>query len=147
MDKFDLLLDIFKALDLEVNSRIDISEITLRQDTLKSKTLIEELYRRVPNLKNFYNSSKLTCLHKNSLDKQKFPAVNMFRQILKCNNIKMEPYVISKGYNKYSGKKIVERFYRLIDLGIEPINESEEKSINKASNKLEILCGITMNKI
>jgi hypothetical protein len=116
MDKFELLIDIFDALDIKVNNRYEIEAIILKQDTLKSKSLIDELYRRVPNLKSFYNSSKLTCLHKNSLDKQKFPAVNMFRQLLKCNNFRMEPYVISKGYIKYSGKKIVERYYRLIDL-------------------------------
>ena len=86
MDKFALLLDIFEALELKVSNRSEICEIILKQDMLKSKTLIDQLYRRVPHLKNFYNSSKLTCLHKNSLDKQKFPAVNMFRQLLKCNN-------------------------------------------------------------
>ena len=53
----------------------------------------------------------LNCLHKNSLEKQKFPAVNMLRQTLKCNNIKMNPLVVCKGYDKTSGKKIVERSY------------------------------------
>ena len=106
---------------------------------MKDRNLIEELYRKAPNLKSFYNSSKLTCLHKNSLDKQKFPAVNMYRQLLKCNNLKMEPYVVSKGYNKYSGKKIVERFYRIKELkskddendNLEEIKESLKDEIKE----------------
>ena len=125
MDKFDLLKDIFSALEINVKERTDVINIILKQDTLKSKTLITDLNTKVPNLKSYYNSSKLTCLHKNSLDKQKFPAVNMLRQILKCNSFKMEPYVISKGYDKFSGKKIVERFYRIKDISV--IDELKEE--------------------
>ena len=130
MDKFDLLKDIFSALEINIKERNDISNIILKQDTLKSKTLISDLNEKVPNLKSYYNSSKLTCLHKNSLDKQKFPAVNMFRQILKCNSFKMEPYVISKGYDKFSGKKLVERYYRIRDLiSLEGIKEEIKEEI------------------
>jgi len=132
MDKFDLLKDIFSALEINVKERSDVINIILKQDTLKSKTLITDLNTKVPNLKSYYNSSKLTCLHKNSLDKQKFPAVNMFRQILKCNSFKMEPYVISKGYDKFSGKKIVERFYRIKDISdIDDLKEEIKYEINE----------------
>lgn len=132
MDKFDLLKDIFSALEINIKERNDITNIILKQDTLKSKTLISDLNEKVPNLKSYYNSSKLTCLHKNSLDKQKFPAVNMFRQILKCNSFKMEPYVISKGYDKFSGKKLVERYYRIRDLiSLEDIKEEMKEDIKE----------------
>ena len=138
MDKFDLLKDIFSALEIKIDSRSDISNLILRQDTLRCKNLIHQLNEKVPNLKTFYNSSKLTCLHKNSLNKQKFPAVNMFRQILKCNCFKMEPYVISKGYDKSSGKKLVERYYRIRDLNLCDENE-DNKIIDSEENKEEIL--------
>jgi len=133
-DKFKLLIDLFDAIDIKIKVREDLVNTRLSQDTLKDRNLIEELYRKAPNLKSFYNSSKLTCLHKNSLEKQKFPAVNMYRQLLKCNNFKMEPYVISKGYNKYSGTKIVERFYRLIDLDNET-NEETNLETNLETNE------------
>ena len=166
MDKFKLLVELFDAIDIKIKTREDLLNIILRQDTLKDRNLIEELYRKAPNLKSFYNSSKLTCLHKNSLDKQKFPAVNMYRQLLKCNNLKMEPYVVSKGYNKYSGKKIVERFYRIKELkskddendNLEEIKESlkdeiKENIISDDVDKLEkkqnifenIISGTTMD--
>lgn len=166
MDKFKLLVELFDAIDIKIKTREDLLNIILRQDTLKDRNLIEELYRKAPNLKSFYNSSKLTCLHKNSLDKQKFPAVNMYRQLLKCNNLKMEPYVVSKGYNKYSGKKIVERFYRIKELkskddendNLEEIKESlkddiKENIVTSDLEKLEtkqdifenIISGTTMD--
>ena len=138
MDKFDLLKDIFSALEINVSERNDISNLILKQDTLKSKTLITDLNEKVPNLKSYYNSSKLTCLHKNSLDKQKFPAVNMLRQILKCNSFKMEPYVISKGYDKFSGKKLVERYYRIRDIIILEEIKDEIKEEIKDELKDEI---------
>ena len=136
MNKFQLLKDIFKILEIEIIERNDISLIILKQDSLKNNKLIVELNEKIPNLKTFYNSSKLTCLHKNSLAKQKFPAVNMFRQILKCNNFKMEPFIISKGYDKFTGKKIVERMYKLIDLNsLEKIEiEQEEPVIQQTLN-------------
>ena len=61
----------------------------------------------------------------------------MCRQILKCNNYKMEPYVISKGYDKCSGKKIVERYYRIKDLNIDERSKDESinnKQINESIN-------------
>jgi hypothetical protein len=134
MDKFKLLVELFDAIDIKIKTREDLLNIILRQDTLKDRNLIEELYRKAPNLKSFYNSSKLTCLHKNSLDKQKFPAVNMYRQLLKCNNLKMEPYVVSKGYNKYSGKKIVERFYRIKELSEK---DSENDNLDEIKESLK----------
>jgi len=134
MDKFKLLVELFDAIDIKIKTREDLHTIILRQDTLKDRNLIEELYRKAPNLKSFYNSSKLTCLHKNSLDKQKFPAVNMYRQLLKCNNLKMEPYVVSKGYNKYSGKKIVERFYRIKELSEK---DSENDNLDEIKESLK----------
>ena len=145
MDKFKLLVELFDAIDIKVKTREDLLNIILRQDTLKDRNLIEELYRKAPNLKSFYNSSKLTCLHKNSLDKQKFPAVNMYRQLLKCNNLKMEPYVVSKGYNKYSGKKIVERFYRIKELKNKDENDNLEEI--KESLKDEIKENIVTNDL
>ena len=46
--------------------------------------------------------------HKNSLEKQKFPTINMIRQILKCNELKLQPYIVCKGYDKITKEKILE---------------------------------------
>ena len=53
-----------------------------------------------------YSSEYLNCLHDNSIYKQKFPAINLIRQILKCNYLKLTPKIISNGYEKLSGKKV-----------------------------------------
>ena len=78
---------------------------------MKGKKVTEQVLELVPELREVYNSSYLTCLHDNSIYKQKFPVINLVRQILKCNYLLMTPKVISNGYDKASGKKLVTRIY------------------------------------
>ena len=51
----------------------------------------------------------------------------------------MEPYVISKGYDKSSGKKLVERYYRIRDLSLCDDENEDNKIIDLEQNKEEIL--------
>ena len=117
VDSFQLLLDIFALLGYEFfKTREDFIDISLSYESLREPKLIDTLYQQIPKLKTFYKSSKLTCLHKNSTSNQKFPGVNMVRQILKCNNLKLKPMLICRGYNKVTGKKIIERYYQIQDI-------------------------------
>ena len=109
--RLEILIQLFRFLGSNISKKEDIFNKNIKQDILKNKKVINYFYNMIPNLKKYYNSDMLNCLHKNSLDKQKFPAVNMLRQTLKCNNIKMTPLVVCKGYDKTNGKKIVERSY------------------------------------
>ena len=47
----------------------------------------ENIQTAISNVSTKYKSSKLTCLHKNSTNKQKFPIINFVRQVLKCNGL------------------------------------------------------------
>ena len=120
LEKEDLLIDLFQSLDLDFNVKNldDLFSLTISQDKLKDKELINKLYEKIDDLKIFYNSNMLTCLHKNSLHKQKFPALNMLRQICKCNGLKMYPFVISRGYDKVSGRKIMDRYYKITPIDL-----------------------------
>jgi hypothetical protein len=113
------LKELFKILNIEINSAKDLYMIRIYHETLKNKKLIEYFNNFVPELKEGkYLSHKLTCLHKNSLEKQKFPGINLLRQILKCNKLKLSPKLIYKGYNRVTGKKIVERYFTIEDLHV-----------------------------
>lgn len=111
--KEKLLYKIFKILGYDIYSSDDILNVTFSQDQIKNKDLVEKLYHLKDELKEEYKSEMLTCLHKNSLDKQKFPALNMIRQICRCNELKVKPFVVCKGYNKHTGQKITERYYKI----------------------------------
>lgn len=65
----------------------------------------------IPKLKLYLKSSALTSLHGNSKQKQRNPALNLFRQTLRCLNKSLRPVVVSNGYCKQTGKKIYKRYY------------------------------------
>ena len=52
--------------------------------------------------------------------------INILRQILKCNYLKMTPKVVSHGYDKTTGKKLVENIFntKIIILGLFNFNHT-----------------------
>ena len=109
--KEELLLRIFKILNYDVDQLEELTSITIQRDLLKGKKITEKILELVSELREVYNSAYLTCLHDNSIYKQKFPVINLIRQILKCNFLLMTPKVVSNGYEKVTGKKIVTRIF------------------------------------
>ena len=62
------------------------------RDCFLETDVIEKFNNYKITLKNAgYSSCKLTSLHTNNTVKQKYPAINMLRQILKCNNLWLKP--------------------------------------------------------
>ena len=111
--KFELIKDIFNIIEKPVTCEEDLVNMTLNQIYLRNDKFKEKIITIIPKLKKKYKSHKLTCLHNNSLDKQKFPTINMIRQILKCNNFKLQPYIVCNGYEKNTNNKILERFFSI----------------------------------
>lgn len=112
-NNFDILKQLLKIINVNISSISDIENKEIDRDILKNKEVINQYYFLIPELKKTYNSDMFTCLHKNSLIKQKQPGVCMLRQILKANNFRMIPKIYNLGYNKNTGKKIVKRTYML----------------------------------
>ena len=107
----ELLIQIIKAINFDVNTIDDITKLTFDRDFLKDPAIQKKIIAFIPELRTCYNSAYLTCLHQNAQDKQKNLGINILRQILKCNYLKMTPKVISHGYDKTTGKKLVSRIY------------------------------------
>ena len=114
-----IIIEIFQYLGHDIKKEEDLTSITLTVESLKDPELIQNLYSIIPRVKSKYKSTSLTCLHKNSMEKQKFPAINFIRQILKCNGYLLNGYYICNGYNKQNGAKLLNRFYN-IKLLVEP---------------------------
>lgn len=122
----ETLIKIFNFMNINIKEKKDLYDIRIYHEELKNGNLIIFFYSLIPTLKKNYYSHKLTCLHKNSIEKQKFPGINLLRQILKCNNLKLKPKTLSKGYNRSNGKKIIERYFIIEDL-----KENNENKENK----------------
>ena len=80
------------------------------RDTLLSQEKYENIKEDLVKMKKMYSSGALTALQKSAEAKQKWPLLNLVRQILKSNNYNMEPIRKSNGYTK-EGKKKYLRFF------------------------------------
>ena len=65
---------------------------------------------KINDLKQYFSSSLLTSLQENAETKQRFPLINIVRQLLKAKYSHMEPIRKANGYEK-SGKKLYKRYF------------------------------------
>jgi len=67
----------------------------------------------IPSIKEIgFSSSSLTCLQKNAEKKQKWPLLNLVRQIMRVNNFHMKPIRRANGSDSL-GKKKYKRFFNI----------------------------------
>ena len=112
----DEVISIFKILSMDVTTEQQLFSALIPRDLLLRVDVEQDLTNLIETLKGKYKSSKLNCLHKNRDDKQKFPGINLVRQILRCNGYHLKPNIFSRGYCKHSGKNIVDRNFTVVRL-------------------------------
>lgn len=147
-----LLKELLKLININVNKIEQCIGTIIKYETLRTPEIIEKYNELIPKLKEVYKSSSLNCLHNNKNSKQKFPAVNTLRQILKCNNLQLQPKILCKGYNKTNGKKIIERYYIINQVNSKEENlvDSKEENQDKEINQYDILNNVvneTVNEL
>lgn len=86
------------------------NEILIHRDQLLNDFLYESLTNDIEELKKTLSSSFLTSLHKEATKKQRWPLINLIRQILQVYNYKMQPIRKADGYTK-DGVKKYKRFF------------------------------------
>ena len=109
--QIELMLELFRLLGYHIYEQNDLLDIMIMREKLLEKKTNKLLLDKIPELKKVYNTGYLSCLHDNSIYKQKWPAINLLRQILKCNFYQLTPKILSNGYDKLSGKKQVTRVF------------------------------------
>jgi hypothetical protein len=100
----------FKIVGLEVNNFDELNGLTIPRETLLSDNKYDEIKYLIPDLKKNYSSSFMTSLQKNADKSQKWPLLNLIRQILHVYGYKMEPIRKSDGYT-LEGVKKYKRFF------------------------------------
>jgi hypothetical protein len=101
---------IFKIVGLEVNHFEQLNGLTISREILLSDDKYDEAKFFIPDLKKNYSSSFMTSLQKNADKSQKWPLLNLIRQILHVGGYKMEPIRKSDGYT-LEGVKKYKRFF------------------------------------
>ena len=88
----------------------DSDQLIIYRDTLIDPEKYKVAREKVGELKKFFSSSFLTSLQENAQKKQRWPLLNLVRQLLKVNMYEMKPIRKSDGYTK-DGKKKYIRFF------------------------------------
>ena len=116
----------FKIIGLEINHFDELNEMLIARETLLSDNKYYELKCFIPELKKNYSSSFMTSLQKNAEKSQKWPLLNLVRQILHVYSYKMEPIRKADGYT-LEGVKKYKRYFLI-----------HKKNINNAIKKIDL---------
>lgn len=103
---------ILNSLGLEFEKIEELYGMTIFRDVLLSKEKYESLKDKIAELKKTFSSSSMTSIQKNAEEHQKWPLLNLVRQILLRYQIHLEPKRKSAGYTK-EGKKLYIRYFEL----------------------------------
>lgn len=102
---------LFTAVGLEINSFEELNGMMISRETLLSHDKYDEIKDFIPELKKNYSSSFMTSLQKNADKSQKWPLINLVRQILHVYGYNMIPIRKSNGYTLEGIKKFKRYFY------------------------------------
>ena len=99
------LLIILKKTNIIIEDEKIISGMIIPREILLKREKYLELEEEINKIKKKFSSSRLTALQKTAKTNQKWPLLNLVRQLLKVSNIRMVPKRKSNGYDE-TGKKL-----------------------------------------
>jgi len=107
----DLVIEFFTELDIGLDGLLNLDNNLIERSRLVDKDSYSKLLPYIERFKQYgLSSSSLTSLQKNAIDQQKWPILNLLRQILKARGYNLEPKRVSEGYDN-EGKKKYKRYF------------------------------------
>ena len=104
----DVIKNFLKSCNIVFEEENQLDGLLIPREVMLSEKTYEAVKEKIPDLKKKLSSSSLTSLHKNAKQEQKWPLLNLVRQILKTFNYNMKRIRKADGYTK-DGKKIYKR--------------------------------------
>ncbi len=128
---------VFKLIGLQIEQLNELDGLIIPREVLLSDNKYDEVRKLIPNLKQNYSSSLMTSLHKNADKTQRWPLLNLVRQILNTYRYKMEPIRKSDGYT-LEGVKKYKRYFEIKKMQLITNDDNDEdisKKIEKNNNQ------------
>lgn len=114
--------------NISIDNFNELNGMLIPREVLLDKDIYNSVKEEISLLKRVFTSSALTCLQSTAEEQQKWPLLNLVRQILRSCHHKMTPKRVSAGYTK-DGKKIFKRMFIIEKLKkIETYNYTLESS-------------------
>jgi hypothetical protein len=134
---------LFKTIGLEINEFNELNGLTIARDILLSDTKYDETKYIIPDLKKKFSSSFMTSLQKHAEKSQKWPLLNLIRQILHVYGYNMQPIRKADGYT-LEGVKKYKRYFLIHKKNIgnnenTGNNQIKKIDLNKEPNIEELL--------
>jgi hypothetical protein len=105
-----IIIDFLRKGNIECHSLNDLNGMLIPREIFFNDTIYKELKERIPLLKNIFSSSYLTALQAPAEKNQRWPLLNLIRQVLRSSNFKLTPKRVSDGYT-LDGKKKYKRMF------------------------------------
>tara|TARA_B100001057_G_scaffold20748_2_gene19161 strand:+ start:13295 stop:13675 length:381 start_codon:yes stop_codon:yes gene_type:complete len=111
-DFTNLSINILNKCGIECISIDDIANKIIPREILidSEKVIYENIKDDIKKIKQYLKSSFYTCTQNNASDNQKYPVINLIRQILGNFKLKLIPKRICNGYTKDRKKKYLRYF-------------------------------------
>jgi hypothetical protein len=129
-DEITVILKILNLSGFVLENMAILNGLSIPRDLLLNNEkyeIVSDYLVKLRKLKK-YSSSTLTSLHDGAMKKQKWPLLNLVRQILKVENYRMVPFRKTAGKDK-NGKKKYVRFFLIERMKIVEEKDFEKKSI------------------
>jgi hypothetical protein len=105
-----IVLDILNLCGIKAISIESIDNIMFERNLLLNNQTYNLIREKIPDIKNVFSSSYFNSLHKNAQNNQKWPLINLVRQILLFYGFKLTPIRKANGYSK-DKTKLYKRFF------------------------------------
>ena len=109
-EKTKLILDFLNQGFIPCAALSDLNGMLLPRELFFNDVVYKQLKEKIPELKQLFSSSYLTALQAPAENTQKWPQLNLIRQVLRSCNFKLTPKRVSDGYS-VDGKKKYKRMF------------------------------------
>lgn len=119
-------IEILKSVGLSATTKQELIGAIIERDTLLNIILYNDLKPHIEELKKTFSSSSFTCLQKDAEKVQKWPFINLVRQMLMTYGLSLEPFRKADGYKK-DGTKRFKRYFIIKDRFLTPKKKVDMK--------------------
>ena len=105
-----IIVDFLNKGNIPCNSLNDLNGMLVPREMFFNDTIYKDLKVQIPQLKNIFSSSYLTALQAPAEKNQRWPLLNLIRQVLRSSSFKLTPKRVSDGYT-VDGKKKYKRMF------------------------------------
>jgi len=105
-----IIINFFTTCGIKINDISELNGIILYRNDYILSDKYENIKQIINDLKQILSSSVYTGLHSKAEKKQRFPFINIIRQVLKSIHYKLTPKRISDGYTLDGIKKYKRTF-------------------------------------